>query len=296
VTALRDYLACPYRFYLKYIEELEPFTEGPAELDAMSFGNLAHEVLAEFGREQDLSASTQSRAIEAFLHDRLDRTVERHYGPKPPAAVRLQQEQLRHRLSVLAERQAERAAAGWRILPAAIEADAEKSWTIEGSPLTIRGRIDRIDVHPEHGCCILDYKTSDRGQTPEQTHHKGQGAQRQWTDLQLPLYRELARPILAANKLGGASVSLGYVRLPKKTADIGFRTAGWSTQDVDEAVDRAREVMTLIRRGVFWPPSEPVDFEDGLEGLCMDGCLDRQAVIDTRQRQHAPAGRKEAKR
>ena len=37
--------------------------------------------------------------------------------------------------------------------------------------------------------CVVDYKTADRGDKPQQTHRKGD----EWIDLQLPLYRHLVR-------------------------------------------------------------------------------------------------------
>jgi hypothetical protein len=50
VTAFQDYLTCPYRFYLKHVLKLRPLGDGATELTASSFGNLAHAVLADFGR------------------------------------------------------------------------------------------------------------------------------------------------------------------------------------------------------------------------------------------------------
>ncbi|MCC7406663.1 MAG: PD-(D/E)XK nuclease family protein [Phycisphaeraceae bacterium] len=296
VTALRDYLACPYRFYLKHVQKLKPFTDGPAELDARTFGNLAHSVLAQFGLDERITSSTQPDRISAFLSDRLDRVVLEEFGSRPPAAVRIQQERLRYRLAEFAKRQAARASEGWQILPDAIERKHTLTWQIDGQSFEIHGKIDRIDVHPELGCCVLDYKTGEQGHTPEKNHCKGKGENRQWIDLQLPLYREMARRDLAKHSPADTNIALGYVRLPKKTAEIGVCLAKWTPQDVDEAVQKARDVVSLILRGVFWPPAESVNFEDGLEGLCMDDCLDRQAAIESRSRQHAGEARRRGKR
>lgn len=46
VTAFKDYLACPYRFYLKHVLELEVLNDRSIELSARWFGTVAHECSA----------------------------------------------------------------------------------------------------------------------------------------------------------------------------------------------------------------------------------------------------------
>src|SRR4029453_3255154 len=56
VTKFRDYMACPYRFYLRHVLELQAVDDQADELDGGTFGGLAHWVLEQFGRAEDAKA------------------------------------------------------------------------------------------------------------------------------------------------------------------------------------------------------------------------------------------------
>lgn len=264
VTEFRDYLACPYRYYLKHRLGLAALADSGAELDAAAFGSLAHDVLADFG-ESELAASTNADEICLLLDELLNRRVRQEYGKQPLPAVHVQIAQLRHRLASLARWQADWAGKGWRIVH--VEKDlaaSEVSLTVDGLPLGLRGRIDRIDFNEATGeWAILDYKTSESGKKPEQTHQKGG----EWIDLQLPLYLHLA----SALELEGP-IQLGYIVLPKDVTRIGALIADWSEEDLESAGGVAEEVVRRVRRGVFWPPkTPPPPFSEEFAAICQDG-------------------------
>jgi len=274
VTAFRDYLACPYRFYLKHIRRLEPLTDNAAEMDGRTFGIMAHEALGRFAHS-DLATSTDAKAIRQFLNHQSDQFITRQFGNAPPATVLIQREQLHRRFEAFAQRQAQLAHEGWRIIPEHTEVKLQTTFEVDGQPFTITGRIDRIDCHPQHGLRILDYKTSDTAKTPEETHQKGPKNDKQWTDLQLPLYARL----VAGIGIKGP-VELGYVQLSKDPSKIGVALAKWSPEELDLAFDEVLRIIRAIRQGTFWPPSDPSQFDDGLGGICMDTCIDRNLAID----------------
>ena len=143
-------------------------------------------------------------------------------------------------------------------------AASEVSLTVDGLPLGLRGRIDRIDFNEATGeWAILDYKTSESGKKPEQTHQKGG----EWIDLQLPLYLHLA----SALELEGP-IQLGYIVLPKDVTRIGALIADWSEEDLESAGGVAEEVVRRVRRGVFWPPkTPPPPFSEEFAAICQDG-------------------------
>ena len=62
---------------------------------------------------------------------------------------------------------------------------------VDDEPFTITGRIDRVDRHADGRYRVIDYKTADTPVSPETSHRRGK--QKQWIDLQLPLYHQLLR-------------------------------------------------------------------------------------------------------
>jgi hypothetical protein len=271
VTKFKDYLACPYRFYLKHVLRLKTLNDQSFELSPLSFGNLAHEALRVLAGD-DLRGITKRDMIAKRLGSALDQAFTKHFGNEPPVAARVQLEQLRYRLESYAGAHAELVDQGWRIN--SVEEPCSALLTVDGEPFKIRGQIDRIDVHPEYGHRIIDYKTSDTAKRPDQTHRKIIDGQREWVDLQLPLYLELA-----AKLVGDSSAQLGYINLPKKISDTKFQPADWGANEIQSANERRDFVIRQIRAGIFWPPKQPPVFDDGLAGVCGDEVADRAALI-----------------
>lgn len=264
VTEFRDYLACRYRYYLGRVLGLNTLDDAAEELGPEAFGSLAHEALQAFGADPDASRMTKAEQIERRLDDALDRAAVEKYGKDRLAAVEVQIEQLRLRLHAFARWQACWAAEGWRIAHAeAVIDDGCVPLVVDGEPMFLRARIDRVDVNDHTGrAVIFDYKTSDRGQNPDETHRR----KGEWVDLQLPLYRKLA----AALKLDGA-VELGYIVLPKNLAGVGEHLASWSEAELESADQCAARVVRDIRAGEFWPPaSPPPPFSEMFARICQD--------------------------
>jgi RecB family exonuclease len=273
VTEFRDYLACPYRYYLRHRLGLKRLADDAEELDGLGFGSLIHEVLRRFGKAT-LAASTDAREIGDFLGQSLDEAIREGYGSQPLPAIRVQAEQLRARLLAFAAWQAGWAAEGWQIehvewppkKDQAPSKDDGEPWMVDGEPMRLRGRIDRIDFHPSKGQrMIFDYKSSNQADSPEKTHRR----QGQWVDLQLPLYRHLT----AALDLEGP-IGLAYIALPKDVRRVGMLPAEWTAGDLAEADLAAAEVVRKVRAEQFWPPvSPPPAFFDDLAAICQDNQL-----------------------
>jgi hypothetical protein len=264
VTEFGDFLACPYRYYLRHQLRLEASSDDGEELDGGAFGSLAHVVLRAFG-ESDSAACTDPEEISAWLSAALDREVRKAYGSGPLSAVAVQVEQLRVRLAAFARWQAAWAADGWRILRVEAEPDEPgAAFVVDGLPMHLRGRIDRIDVREASGeLFLLDYKTGDRAKTPDEVHRKGDG----WVDLQLPLYRHL----LPAIGIPGTP-RLGYVVLPKDTTEVGLLEASWSAEELESADRTAEEVIRKVRQESFWPPARPApEYFEEYAAICGDG-------------------------
>lgn len=256
VTAFRTYLACPYRFYLGHVLKLREEQDADAELDAPMFGNLIHDTLEHLG-VGEISRCSEATEVEQFLLSKLQEIALQRYGPNPPSAVLIQIEQAEQRLKMFAPQQAARAADGWEIRFTECAVQLEHQVLLGRGPyLPLIGRIDRVDYHPQTGqWAIWDYKTSDNAKNPLSVHwSKKEG----WRDLQLPLYRPLARMFGV-----GETPALGYIALPKQATDIGFHEAAFTPEQLAEADELAHDLAARILAEEFWPePLEEPKYDD----------------------------------
>ncbi len=251
MTEFRDYLACPYRYYLRHRLRLEALADSAAELDGAGFGNLLHDVLDAFGMAE-AAESNDPDVIRHELFAALGKLRAEQFD-KPLPAVGVQIEMLRMRLEKFAEHQARWRAEGWRIMATEKQfREREAPLLVDDRPVYLHGRIDRID-HNEHTgeWAVLDYKSSDTFRLPDEVHRGGPAADKRWIDLQLPLYRHLVRAMDLPE-----TVRLGYVLLPKSVDNVGFQLAEWSLDELKQADEVARDVVRGIRAGRFWPPAD----------------------------------------
>jgi RecB family exonuclease len=250
VTEFKDYLACPYRYWLRHRLRLARVSDDALELGAADFGTLIHECLDRFAKRDDLASCTDGDLLATELSRILDTFVHFRYGSQAAPAVAVQAELARRRLECFAHVQASRAAAGWTIqLTEHHVKDA--TLDVDGTPIKLSARIDRVDHHPQTGRWqVLDYKTSARGRTPEESHRRA-GA---WVDLQLPLYRHLLGEVPGIGD--AALVDVGYFNVPARVEEIGIKTPTWTEADYAAADETAREVVRRVRAGIFWPPND----------------------------------------
>jgi len=281
VTTLRDYLKCPFRFYLKNILGMEALDDEKAEMDALDFGSLVHDVLATMAQGDEMSRCEDHFKLSEFLCSEAEKWATRRFGEPLPLQIRIQLDAARQRLRAAARVQADLVKEGWQIL------DSEARIEAEFAGMRIGGRIDRLDRHAGTGQIrILDYKTSDNLQKCDEAHFGSarnevadymladvNGKQKRWTDLQLPLYRIL----LPKDKYPESKVELGYFNLPKATDGTGV--AIWEDLN-DDLVESARvcaqHIVEDIRNRRFWPPVERVEYDDfeSLFPAAVPDCID----------------------
>ena len=294
VTAFRSLLADPYRFALERLLRLEPMDDAAREMDPMVFGVVTHAVLEALGRASLEEEGGRLPGDEAELRRRLDHLLDREFGGRfgrhPHPAVRLQKEQIRGRLHAFARWQAGWSRKGWVV--AQVEAEPPllpepeqrhprergHPFPVDGDTFYLRGRIDRVDHHPETGeWLLLDYKTSKKARMPDEVHRKREGrganAPRRWVDLQLPLYRHLVRGI--PDDVGDR-VQMGYINLPADGGETGEAIAPWDRGELEEADEVAREAIRFLLRGEFEWTGERSGFrrDDPLARLLGVGVLE----------------------
>ncbi len=273
VTSLRDYLASPYRYYLRHILKLSEADDGIEELSAGAFGNLVHEVLSRFGTSA-ARGSRDAREIRAFLKSELQAVVRESYGDSPSMAVEIQAAQAEMRLEAFSEWQANWSASGWEIRFTEQPDGSEGiDFRVDGNrTVQLVGRIDRIDFHPAaRQWMVFDYKTGENADGPAKTHLSGDD----WIDLQLPLYRHLAKTLGV-----DGDVQLAYLRLPRDTNAVSEQIAGWSADQLETADETARRVIASILDGQFWETldNEPRTLSE-YAPICQDGVFDREVTV-----------------
>ena len=271
VTALRGYLQCPTRFYLRTVLGMRHVTDEIREPDSAAFGSLIHAVL-QHGLPPEPAPLD---SIQTNLAAELNRRVRDLYGSHYNMAVEVLVQNAHRRLRAAAELHSHLLEEGWRIL--ATEKDCQRQ--LNG--LRIRGKIDRVDIHPQKGLRILDYKTSDQPTDPEKAHlgtlkseaaalHtvNAKGRDREWVDLQLPLYRWLAETQDWCDP--SQALEVAYFQLPKAVNDTQIVTWPEEREQADSARAALAHIVQCIQNGIWGPPSDQVRFDD-FEGLFVYG-------------------------
>jgi len=273
VTSLRDYLACPFRFYLKHILRMEEMDDRKAGLDALDFGTLMHDVLEEMAEDEALRTSADPEKLASFLASRAEHWTGSRFGASPPLPVLIALDAAKGRLTAAAREQARLVEEGWEIV------EVEKRFEMEMHGVKLVGKIDRLDRHRESGRMrVIDYKTSDseaapfkahlaapRAETPDYARVTAGNKERRWIDLQLPVYVLLSRPEY------DAPLEPAYFNLPKAVTQAGL--SAWEGFDdvlADSADKCAKAIIESIQARVFWPPAESVQYDD-FERLFWDG-------------------------
>ena len=268
VTSFKDYLSCPFRFFLKHIYRMEAQDDRKSELDALDFGVICHAALEEFGREESVRESTDTEIIASFLTSSAKKRVKNCFGKNLPVSVRIQLAAIQQRLEHAARCQAKLRDAGWKIMEVERKIELENAY---GSTLSIRGKVDRIDIHQVSGKIrIIDYKTSDTAVSPQKMHFKkatvvcpqnkyayfdlGKKSYR-WTDLQLPLYALMLETEM------GQSVECGYFNLPKAVLETGVQIWPDLNQYLVQGKRCVNGVIKAIENQVFWPATPRIDYD-----------------------------------
>lgn len=179
VTQLATGLSCLMRFVLEEIWGLQALPDIDSGLDPRERGQKLHEVLARFVKEVQFCLPPEEEALS--LLKEVARQVLGPEGASPDWEAEWRRwfgdELTPGLLPAWLRREQERHAQGWRWL--AVEA-AFQGLTRPGWPFTIRGRLDRVDGHPEEGLMVWDYKTGELPKAVEVFDKK--------VEFQLPAY------------------------------------------------------------------------------------------------------------
>ncbi|MDR2171361.1 MAG: PD-(D/E)XK nuclease family protein [Planctomycetaceae bacterium] len=269
VTEFADYVRCPYRYYLKQRLNLFPVDDSADELSPSGFGNLVHTVLCEFGNDESIRDADNSESIKSWIKNKLYEIANLNFGERPRVAVTIQIERAAVRLEAFAKWQAERRKNGNKILKVEfkldeIECKNKNFLDVDGEKMFLTGRIDRIDYNEKNNeYTIIDYKTANNSKSPEEVHKKRNN--NNWLDFQLPLYYY----ILKKTDQFSATINLAYVNLPK-SADVELKKAKWNEDELNEAIEQAREIVRNIWANNFKLTYPPPIYSEDYAPICLD--------------------------
>jgi RecB family exonuclease len=162
VTQLESLLLCPFRFFAESLLALEPLEEPTIGIDPRERGDLIHRILREFTRGLATAVphwpEDKSKALE-FLEKTVDNILgDRMQDPfwQVERVRLLGSDKFPGLLKAWLDVEQERALEGWRF-----EAAEEpfEGLVIAKTGISLTGRLDRVDTHPEKGRALWDYKT-----------------------------------------------------------------------------------------------------------------------------------------
>lgn len=280
-TKLRDYIQCPFRFYLKHVLKVQPTDYAVSELTSLSFGTFVHQVLQEWAQKELNKGRTDwqipADELSEVLSDIVDKVFKRFYPGSVLPGIVVQKEIIKQRMKSFADFQST-----WDGEIIAVEHSYEQVVKVNKSKkdtITLKGKIDRIDRKPDGTIILLDYKTGKAD--PYNDHIDKDNKQNQdedsnhikWINLQLPVYRQ----IILANReefdwmTPDTDVQVGYITIPYdedaslknpcEQPGIRSKKVVWNEKVFSDAKRYTTEILTNIYNGVFWPPTPTEDLK-----------------------------------
>ena len=158
-SSVDSYIQCPFQFFSRKTLRLRERPKAPRDrLDFLLQGSILHHALAEWTRMPLLGSTILEQAFEAEC---AKVGVPRTYRME---AVRL--ELLRHFEAFIRD---EQVSLGW---PSRVEEDFK--FVLHGG-LSLRGRVDRMDVSADGQALVIDYKYSAQGKLKERIEESAAG-------------------------------------------------------------------------------------------------------------------------
>jgi hypothetical protein len=269
VSGLEMLLSCSSRFFFEELLQIEALPEIQRGLDPPSRGKMIHEILASFGWKMlhaldkgDLTLETLCETLRETIHGELEPLLSIPYwcveakrlSGSGTGAPGLLIEWLRREWDRLQE--------GWQW--AGLETAFSKL-QFEGCSISLKGRLDRVDIHPEHGVVCWDYKT---GRIP--------GVKEIWEELsrpQLPIYllaiqKGLIRKIAkGANKVGAGYIDLQSIKYLRHIDRIK------TSEDVDSLLCRCEQHVRSALDRFQCGDVSPSWLKARCDQACPYGCL-----------------------
>ena len=283
VTQFSNYLSCPFRFYLQNLMGMNDNQPTEMEMDPRQFGTLFHQVLDDFGGNEEIRDSHDESEIYKFLEKRIESRSFAKFGRKLTVPLSFQINSIKERLKWFSSIQANERSLGWRIHHS--EFKIHTKGKIKIGKLKLKGTIDRIEQNENDGTWrILDYKTSESPKKPKEAHLQRINQSKldsipdwainefddkscKWTNLQIPLYVHSAKSILREE-----TICTGYFNLSNTQESVKIEIwEDFGDDFLESAVNCAEGISESISECNFWPPTDSPKY-DNYSGIIFGDC------------------------
>src|SRR5271165_711018 len=254
-SSLEALIGCPARWFVERVLAPGRFDPDP---EPLARGGLAHEALRETleGLRRETGSARVSAGSLALARELLARALREQEAARPVSVAEERRAPARRRLQADLERYLEHAAAGEGSLePAFLElgfgfaAEDERGGgearpAVDlGDGVSLRGRIDRIDVAPDGRAVVYDYKSSAA---------PGSASWIKGGSVQVALYMHAAEALLGVEAVGGFYQPLsGDLRargLLDKDADLKIECVKGDAREHAEVRELMGEARALALR------------------------------------------------
>ena len=257
VTEIETWIRDPYAVYARHVLGLDPIDPLGGEIGAAERGTFVHEVLAEFVREWDGTASdVEAARLAAIAERRLEAfdafpEVVALWRPRLAAIARWWLPTDAAKSPLVAERRTE-VPGRWEL-------------PVDGTAFTLTGVADRLDIRTDGSLAVLDYKT---GQPPSEKEVQSLLAP------QLPLEAAMAEAGAFGRDFAGRPIAeLAYLHLKGGETGGTWETRGKAKDGRDAAAlaAAAKDNLERLVRGfrdpaTGWISRRHVRFEKDRSG------------------------------
>lgn len=245
ISGYNSLVACPYQFYARHILKLNELDEVQEVIEKRDYGDHVHMILQRFHEQYPQVSGQDSSKMAAALRDISEQVFADLLAHD--FAARAWLARWYKSLPAYLVWQQEGEAEGWRYA----EAEKKFDWPLEG--VSLRGRIDRLDVRGEEKR-VLDYKTQSDQVLRNKLKEPGE-------DVQLACYAYAHK----AADVAFVSIDSGKVKsvAPKEDA----------SQLAQLNVERLEHVMGALRDGAGLPANgiDVVCTHCEVRGVCRKG-------------------------
>jgi len=265
VTQLESLLLCPFRFFAESLLALDPLEEPSIGIDPRERGDFIHRVLREFTRGLATAApdwpEDKSKALEF-----LEKTVDNILGDRlrdpfwQVERVRLLgSDKFPGLLKAWLDVEQKRALEGWRFEAAEEPFDG---LVIAKTGISLSGRLDRVDTHPEKGRALWDYKT---GKPPPRTE-----VVNEMVRPQLPAYLlAIQKGLVSCLDAKSDQTQAGYILLKKasevKVSDL--KNVDWEGF-LKDWIQEVKKRLEGPLKGIYKPDPRPRPSSPQNQGAC----------------------------